>query len=174
MCAILTLIPRYPYPHQNAAMLVTALAALIVGLPVYGIYRLIIWKMNIRVKKVFHVFLKIVGISLVVLFLAEMIVSLITTNHVNKQLGFSCATPDTPEGELFVITKVISRKTMDKAGLKFGDQVQMNNVDKFYKLLIDNQGKEVEIVVLRNQKEINIRVSVPKLDLPLLSVSFLL
>ena len=171
---MMTLIPRYPYPHQNIAMLVMGLFLLITGLVAFGIYKLITWKMNLKVKKVFNIFLKIVGILIVIFFFAEMTVSLITTNHVNKQLGFSCATPDTPKGELFIITKVVAGKTMDKAGLKPDDQIQMVAVSDLYKLLIDNQGKDVTIAVLRNQKEINIMISVPKLDVPLASISFLL
>ena len=163
----------YPYPYQYEAMIFTFLILLPIGLAAYGIYRLIIWKMNVRIKTAFHGFLMIAGISIFMLFFAELTVSLITIHHVNKQLGFRYATPETPEGELFKITKVAPGKTMDKAGLKPGDQVQMRDVNDLYKLLINNQGKEVVLPVLRNKKKIKIRVGVPKLDVPLAGVSFL-
>jgi len=173
MYSFLIAIPIYPYPYQHAAMFITVLAILLVGSATYGIYRLIIWKMNIRVKTIFHSFLKIVVILIVVLFLAEMTVSLITEHHVNTQIGFNCATPETPKGEIFLITKVVSGKIMDNAGIKPGDRVQMAAVSDLYRLLINNQGKEVAIAILRDNKEINIKVRVPKLDVPLASVSFL-
>lgn len=173
MYSFLIAIPVYPYPYQHAAMFIAFLVVLLVGSATYGIYRLIIWKMNIRVKTVFHNFLKIVGISIVVLFLAEMTVSLITEHHVNIQLGFNCATPETPEGEIFQITKIVPGKTMDKAGLKPGDRVQMVAVSDLYRLLINNQGKDVAIAILRDKKEININIRVPKLDVPMAGVSFL-
>ena len=103
-----------------------------------------------------------------------MTVSLITEHHVNTQLGFNYATPETPEGEIFQITKVAPRKTMDNAGLKPGDRIQMAAVSDLYRLLINNQGKEVAIAILRDKKEINIKVRVPELDVPLARVSFLL
>ena len=163
----------YPYPYQYESMIITLLILMIFGSVAYGTYKLIIWKMNVKGKKVFQGFLKIVGISIVVLFFAEMTVSLITIHHVNNQLGFRYATPETPEGELFEIQKVVPGKTMDKAGLKPCDQVQMNNVNKFYRLLINNQEKEVAIPVLRNKEKIKIRLRVPELDVPLADVSFL-
>ncbi len=163
----------YPYPYQYAVVIFSCLILLIFGSAAYGIYRLITWKMNVRVKTAFNGFLKIAGISIVVIFFAEVTVSLITIHHVNKQLGFCHATPDTPEGELFKICKIVPGKTMDKAGLKPGDQIQMNATSDLYQLLTNNQGKEVVIPILRNKKKINIRVSVPQLDVPLVGVSFL-
>ena len=163
----------YPYPYQYEAMFISLLILLTFGLPAYGIYRLIIWKMNVRVKAAFHGFLIVAGISFVVLFFVEITISLITIHHVNKQLGFSYATPDTPEGELFEIQKVVPGKTMDKAGLKLFDRVQMNDVNDLYRLLIDNQGNEVVIPIKRNKKKIEIKVRVPELDVPLAGVSFL-
>ena len=151
----------------------SCLILLIFGSAAYGIYRLITWKMNVRIKTIFNGFLKVVGISILVLFSAEVTVSLITIHHVNKQLGFCSAIPDTPEGELFEISEVVPGKTMDKAGLKLGDQVQLHAVNDLYQLLTNNQGKEVVILVLRNKKKIKIRVRVPELDVPLVGVSFL-
>jgi len=62
---------------------------------------------------------------------------------------------------------------MDKAGLKQDDVVQMWNTNHLYKLLINNQGKEVSFIVLRDKKKITIRVKVPEMDLPLRRVSHL-
>ena len=88
-------------------------------------------------------------------------------------MGFCYATPDTPEGELFKIIRVVPGKIMDKAGLKLSDQVQMHAVKELYRLLINNQGKEVVIPIVRNKKKMEIRLIVPELDVPLAGVSFL-
>lgn len=129
--------------------------------------------MNIKAKTIFHKILLFAGISLTILFFAEIAVSLITIHHVNKQLGFSYATPDTPEGEPFLITKVLPGRIMDKSGLKPGDHVQMFAVNHLYILLINNQGKEVEIPIKRDGIKMMIKVKVPELDVPLAKVSFL-
>ena len=163
----------YPYPHQYSAFLAGMLALLAIGLPAYGLYRLIIWKMNEGALKVFHKILIIAGISLGVLFFAELTVTLITIHHVNKQLGFSTATPDTPEGELFEVSKVIPEKIMDKAGLMVGDRIQMNAVNDLYIHLINNQGREASFFIKRNKKEMEISLVVPELDVPLAEISFL-
>ncbi len=151
----------------------TALIMLAIGLPVYGIYRLIIWKMRVGIKSTFNGLLKVTGIVILVIFFMEITISLITIHQVNKQLGFGYATPDTPEGELFLISKVVVGKTMHQAGLMEGDQVQMTDTSQLYELLVHNQGREVVIPVLRNNEEIFVRVRVPALDVPLVEVSFL-
>jgi hypothetical protein len=104
MYSFIKLILLYPYPYKTFAVIVAALIVTAIALPIYGIYKLIIRKMNERTKRVFHGFLKIAGISILVLFFAELTVSTITNHHVNKQLGFNYATPETPEGEFFEIT----------------------------------------------------------------------
>jgi hypothetical protein len=161
------------YIIKYETMIPTLLVFIALGLPLFGIYRLIIWKMNERTKTFFNRFLKIAGISVAVVFFAEITVTLITTHHVNKQLGFNYATPDTPEGELFEIIRVDPGKTMEKSGLMRSDQVQMFSVSDLYRLLINNQGKEVSFTVLRDKKKIIIRVKVPYMELPLRNVSFL-
>ena len=161
------------YIIQYETLIPTILVVIALGLPLFGIYRLIIWKMNERTKTSFNRFLKIAGISVAVVFFAEITVTLITTHHVNKQLGFNYATPDTPEGELFEIISADPGKTMEKAGLMRYDQVQMFSVSDLYRLLINNQGKEVSFSVLRDKKKIIIRVKVPDMELPLRNVSFL-
>jgi hypothetical protein len=163
----------YPYPYQKEAFFISFLILSIFGLVAYGLYKLITWKMGTRTKSTFQRFLVITGITLVVLFFIALTFSLITTFQVNKQLGFSYATPDTPEGELFEIQKVVPGKTMDKAGLKPLDQVQMRDTGDLYRLLIDNQGKEVEIPIKRDNQKMLIKVMVPEMDLPLARVSFL-
>jgi hypothetical protein len=161
------------YIIQYETLIPTLLVVIALGLPLFGIYRLIIWKMNERTKTSFNRFLKIAGISVAVVFFAEITVTLITTHHVNKQLGFNYATPDTPEGEPFEIIRVDPGKTMEKAGLMRYDQVQMFSVSDLYRLLINNQGIEVSFSVLRDKKKIIIRVKVPYMELPLRNVSFL-
>ena len=45
------------------------------------------------------------------------------------------------------------------------DQIRNSGVDELYALLINNQGSEVEIPVLRNNKPEVIRVTVPEMDI---------
>jgi len=97
--------------------------------------------------------------------------SLITMHQVNRQLGFNYATPETREGELFIITRVDKGKTMDRSGLKRNDEVQMWNTGDLYRLLMNNQGKTVSFQVVRDKAKINIYVKVPWMKLPLRRVS---
>ena len=163
----------YPYLYQYEAMILTILMVSIVGSLVFGIYKLVIFKMNDKLKKVFHGYLKIAVIAVIILFLVEVLISIYTIQLVNKQLGFNYATPETQEGELFEITGVVRGKAMGKAGLKLGDQIQMSNVDELYRLLINNQGKEVEVSVLRKRQRVKIKINIPDLDVPLAKLSFL-
>lgn len=167
MFSDINLILPYPYPYKTFAVIFGAIVLIIIGLPIYGIYRLIIRRMTEREKEIFHRVLIVTGICLFVIFFAEGTLALITQHQVNKQLGFKDATPETPEGEPFLITRVDPGGVMAKAGLKPEDQVLMNSTSKLYKLLIKNQGREVEFMVLRDNKEITIRVKVPELELPL-------
>jgi len=48
----------------------------------------------------------------------------------------------------------------------------MWNTNHLYKLLINNQGKEVTFLVNRDEREIIIRVMVPEMYLPLRRVVF--
>ncbi len=139
----------------------------VVAVPLYGIYRLIIWKMSEKTKEAFHNVLAVSVSLLVVMVVAWVPLELITEHQVNRQLGFRYATPDTPEGEFFIITKTVPAGVMDKAGLKAEDRVLMNSVPRFYRILIRNQGGEVEFNILRDEKEIVIRVRVPEMDLTL-------
>lgn len=140
----------------------------------YSVYRLVILKMSERIRTVFNGLLSIAVIFIFVLFFSEITITLIMQHQVNRQLGFNYATPQTPEGELFLITRIVPGKTMDRAGLMRYDQVQMWSVPKFYKLLADNQGKEVEFTVIRGSKKMIIRVKVPMMDLFLRRFSFLI
>jgi len=80
-------------------MFFSLLFLLTLGFAACGMYRLIVRK--IKNRKAFDDLLKIAGILMIVLFFVDSAVSLITIFQVDKQLGFSYATPDTPEGELF-------------------------------------------------------------------------
>jgi hypothetical protein len=174
MYSFIKLILLYPYPYQTFAFIIVALVFIVIALPVCGIYKLIMRKMTERTSFIFNRILSIAGIYLLSLFFAEITVTLITQHQVNKQLGFNYATPETPEGEPFLITRVVPGKTMDEAGLKKDDIVQMWNTCHLYRLLINNQGKEVSFLVLRDKKEITIRVRVPEMELSLRRVSFLI
>ncbi|MBE0640239.1 MAG: hypothetical protein IH598_17125 [Bacteroidales bacterium] len=163
----------YPYPYQNYAMFITMLLIALFAIVAYSLYKLITLKMNDRIKACFQQFLIISAMLMIALFVMNMITSLITIHQVNRQLGFSYATPDTPEGELFEIQKVTPGKTMDKAGLKRFDQVEMRAVNDLYRLIIENQGNEIVIPVKRNGELLNIRLVVPNLNVPLAKVSFI-
>ena len=173
METILISVLLYPCPYQIAGLTISFIVLLIIISAAYGIYKLISSNMDPSVKNTLDSLLKIAGISIFVIFFVEVTLSLITIHQVNKERGFCYATPETPEGELFKITQVVTGETMDRAGLKPGDQIQMSNVNNLYRLLIDNQGKQVVIDIQRNKKKIKIYISVPELDVPLANVSFL-
>jgi|WetSurSiteA1Bulk_404760.scaffolds.fasta_scaffold69505_2 hypothetical protein len=173
MTSFFALIPPYPYPYKIFAFFIAVVIVTIIGLPFYGVYRLIIWKINDRTLLIFNRILTITGTCLVALFFLEITISMITQHQVNKQLGFNYSTPETPEGELFEIISVDPGKTMDKSGLKTCDRVQMSSVSDFYRLLIRNQGQEVTFSVLRDEREVKIRLKVPEMELPIRRASFL-
>jgi len=158
------IIPFYD-PYKGFAMILGVLVLAVIALPVYGIYRLIMRKMTEKAKEAFHKILAISVSFLVVIFFAWVTLELITEHQVNKQLGFRYATPDTPEGEFFIITKVIPGGVMERAGLKAEDRVLMNSVPKLYRLLIRYQGGEADFRILREAKEVTIRVRVPEMEL---------
>jgi hypothetical protein len=163
----------YPYPYQYDIMCTTLLLMAVFAIAAISLYKLITWKMKDRIKKRFQESLVVLAILLVVLFFFNVTTTLITIYQVNRQMGFTYATPDTPEGELFEIQKVTPGKTMDKAGLKRFDQVQMRAVNDLYRLIIKNQGKEIVIPIKRNGELLNIRLVVPNLNVPLAKVSFI-
>ena len=172
MYSLSNLILLYPYPYQTFIRIFALLIIIVVGVSIYCIYVRIVRKMTERAKAKFHMILKIIGICILVFFFAELTIALITQHQVNKQLGFNYATPETPEGELFLITRIVPGKVMQKAGLKKGDRVQMWNTCHLYRLLIENQGNEAEFSVLRDNKEIVIRVKVPEMELPLRKATY--
>ena len=138
---------------------------IVIALPVAGLYLFIINKLNDRSRKTFDRVIRIITVMLITVFFAVIAVSLITQHQVNKNLGFNYSTPELPKGEVFLIMKVTSGMPMDEAGLKPKDQVLMNSTMRFYRLLIDNQGREAEFKVLREEKEIVLRVRVPEMKL---------
>lgn len=170
---MLSFIFLYPYTYQTKNFLFTVLFVTITAGVAYFLYLVITSFMGKRIKRIFHLFLKIFGIVIMVGFFIEITFSLITIHHVNKQLGFSYATPDTPEGELFEIRKVVPGKTMDQAGLQTFDHVQMHSVNDLYRLLIYNQFEVVKIPVKRDGQFLEIRVEVPELQVPFKKISFL-
>lgn len=171
MLYLLIFVQLYPYPYQSFAIIIATLIVTVISIPVYCLYQSVVREMTEKKKMHFKKVLIIIGICLFVIFLEEITVSLITEHHVNKQLGFSQATPDTPEGELLEITRVDSGKIMEKSGLMLYDRVLLNSTFKLYRLLINNQGKEVTFNVLRNKQEVTIHVKVPEMELPLRKIS---
>ncbi len=138
-----------------------------------GLYFLITWKMKPKFRSGFNKFLVIIFFSASAVFLFDMTMSLITISQVNHQLGFSYSTPETPEGEIFEVLWVTKGKTMERAGLKSMDRILMHNVNDLYRLLIANQGKEILIPIRRENREMEIKVLVPVLKVPLGRLSFL-
>jgi len=92
-------------------------------------------------------------------------ISLNKIHQVNVQLGFRYATPELPEGEPFLITRVDTGSTMYTAGLMKDDRVQMGSVNDLYALLINNQGSEVSFDVERDQEIVTIRLLVPEMEI---------
>jgi len=163
---ILWLILRYPYPHQNISFFIGLVLFSVAGLLLWGLYWLITRKMGLRTKKFFKSTIITVGILGVVMFFVTIVICLITITQVNRQMGFSYATPDTPEGELFVIRKVVSGKTMHEAGLQKHDRVLMTGPGDLYGRIIHNQGSEVLIPVSRHGEPLIIKIMVPELEVP--------
>ena len=50
----------------------------------------------------------------------------------------------------------------------------MNSVSDLYKLLVNNQGEEVQIPILRDKMKMMINVWVPAMDVPLKDISFII
>lgn len=159
--------------QMNYSRLVSFTGFLVFCSIIAGLYFLITWKMKPKVFSGFKRILSIVIFIAGVVFVFDMTTSLITIFQVNSQLGFTYATPETKDGEIFELQIIRKGKTMDKAGLKSFDRILMNNVNDFYRLLITNQGKTVTITVLRDNEKIEIPVYIPQLNVPLQHVSFI-
>lgn len=155
----------YPYPYQVAAILVAAVMFFFLGIPIYAIYRWFIGRLTSEQVKHLKKRLFIAGTALTIILLSSGALSLVKIVQVNRQLGFGYATPDTPAGELFLITKVEYGKTMFQAGLRENDEVQFGSTSDLYALLIHNQGKEVEFSVKRGGKIIPITFVVPEMEI---------
>ena len=154
------------------AFFLTIILFLIFSAILYGLYRLAILRFP-RFKMKVNAMILALAILLMALFLTGMTTTLITIRQVNKQLGFSYATPHTPKGEFLVVTSVTAGKAMAEAGIKSGDIIQLNDVNDLYKLLIDNQGQRIIVPIVRDGKEFNVWVNIPRLNVPLARVSFL-
>lgn len=155
----------YPYPYQTFAVIVSAILLLVVGTMATIIYRMIVNRVNEVFRNRINRVLLICGITLGALLVSGLTLSLIKIQQVNHQLGFRYATPETPAGELFIISKVEAGKTMESAGFRVDDQIQFPAVDDLYALLINNQGSEVDIPVMRNSKLFLIEVTVPEMHI---------
>jgi len=161
------------YNYKIIAFLASALICVFIFLPVYRIYRLIICNMNEGKRILFQRVLKITGICIVIILLAELVLSIMVQNQVNRQLGFNYATPETPEGEYFEIIRVDTGSVMEQSGLKLYDRVQMPAVSQLYRLLLNNQVDEVSFMVLRETDMVEIHVQVPAMQVPLWRLAFI-
>ena len=151
----------------------TVLIFLLFSALAYGIYKLTLRLINRYFKRQVNSSMFAAVILMTALFLTEITVTKITIYQVNKQLGFEYTTVRTPKGKIFTIVSVTPGKAMDKAGFEPDDVVQLDDVNELYKLLIDNQTRKIIIPVVRGRKEINIRVKIPDLYVPLARVAFL-
>lgn len=162
----------YPYPYQTFNLIITAVILLSIAIPLYILYKFLTKKLNRRSANSIKTALKIAGFIFIVLFLMEMTLSIINIRLMNKQMGFSYSTPELPEGEFLIIKRIEPGNIMDVSGLKVNDRVNMDSVSELYRLLKDNQGNEVSIQIIRNNKEETINVNVPDLELYLERLSF--
>lgn len=117
--------------------------------------------------------LLIAGVGIATVLLTMLICTLITEHQVNQQLGFRYASPETPEGEPFLITRVTEGKAMQRAGLQEGDTIRFGRTSDLYRLLIYHQGESVTIPITRNGKDLEIHLMVPTLRLTVVRGSFL-
>jgi hypothetical protein len=160
----------YPFPYQTFAVVVSGILLLVVVSIATIIYRLIVKRVSELFRKWINRVLLIGGITLGILLVSGLSLSLIKIHQVNHQLGFRYATPETPAGEIFIISKVEAGKTMESAGFRVDDQIQFSAVDDLYALLVNNQGSEVNIPVMRNSKPLMISISVPEMHIPGLKI----
>ena len=155
----------YYYPDQYILIAASVLLILVTWLLLHVVYMLILAKMGERWKRGIRSFLRYCVLAVGIILLTGISFSLVKIDQVSTQLGFRYATQDTTDGEPFIISRIEPGKTMDRAGLQAGDQIRFSGVDDLYALLVDNQGSEVEIPVLRDSKPEVIRVSVPRMDI---------
>jgi len=160
------------YPYQTGSFLISLVVFGSVALVAYGLYRLIMWRVCPGMKAGFRRILTFIAIFVALVFFTMLTCTLITQHQVNDKLGFNYATPDTPEGELFLITRVDEGKAMHQAGLRKGDEIRFWATQDLYKLLIRNQGRQVEIPVKRNGKALVIHLVVPELRMKVVRFSF--
>ena len=83
---------------------------------------------------------------------------------VNGTLGFTYATPYENGVETFVIDRVTRGGIMERAGLRVGDNPDCS-IASLYERLVFGQGREVDIPINRDGKNLVIRVAVPQLAL---------
>lgn len=114
-----------------------------------------------RFKGIFHYSLIITGTVAGLLFILYMTIVLTFQHQVNVQMGFNYGTPDTPEGELFVITRIDNGLPMNEAGLNEDDIIRTSAVSDLYTMIYKNQGKEIIVPIKRNGSDLNIPVKVP-------------
>ena len=82
----------------------------------------------------------------------------------NGSLGFSYSTPYENGTEVFVIESVAQGGIMERAGLRKGDYPGCS-IASLYETLVFGRGREVEIPVTRDGKQVVISVAVPQFTL---------
>ncbi len=89
------------------------------------------------------------------------------------QLGFDFYVPPVAErggssgyplGDSALLVSIASRGIFDEAGFEHGDVIPLTQQD-FFEYLLLNQGKHVNIPVIREGKNLTISVDIPELDL---------
>jgi hypothetical protein len=154
----------YPYPHQIFALVITTLILFILWIPVHAFYSWLKRRLTDDQVKKLKARLVIAAIALGIFLFAGGGITLVKIHQVNEALGFRYATPELPEGEPFLITRVEYGKAMHEAGLRENDRVQMGAVNDLYALLINNQRREVEFEVKREEEIMTIKLVVPEMD----------
>jgi hypothetical protein len=84
---------------------------------------------------------------------------------VNKRLGFIHDTPYTQNGEILIIEDITIGGAMHKAGFKRNDRFKEISAEDFYRLIVFNQEKSIEFIIIRENEELKISLYIPNLNL---------
>jgi len=97
--------------------------------------------------------------------IADLAAFCVIQSQVDHQLGFFYATPDTPEGETFIIGYLAAGMPMEQAGFREGDIIDLWPTSLLYAMLIQNQGGRATIPIKRGETEMDVTVEVPVLQI---------
>lgn len=84
---------------------------------------------------------------------------------IHKQLGFTHDTPYTQMGEILIIEDITTGGLMHKAGFKRNDRFKEISAEDLYRLIVFNQEKSIEFVIIRESEELKIPLYIPNLKL---------